>query len=469
MSNSRNKGNAKHGKNATPSRFHEFSSLSSFISSQLRALTHRKQHTPQKVDVFDFEEVEDGICFSPSQDSLERCTPRSLRSSVFVLKAKVPKISLQLKQMDLLLLDECPDMESIRKCAWNGCTTTNRAQVWRILTGYEPLSHSGRVSMLEARRKEYHDFIALLISGSDSLGADDDSPRSVTGLDDSSSMGLCRRAGTILRIFKEGSSSTDSLPQDKLAAKTLRQIDMDLPRTHPQIPIFRSPEIRDAMRRILYIFGVLHPSKNYVQGMNEILTPILAVFFSHYLEETDKNKLDIFLSYESLDTILTLDQLRDAEADSFWTFTSVITSIGDSFVSDQPGIMKRIARLEAIVRKVDPELGLHLAKHNIEFIQFSFRWMNCLLLRELPLRLILKAWDAFLAEEDGFSELHVYFCSAMVTSFSVELMEKNFEESILFLQSLPTDHWNSDDIDVLLSQAQTWRKELKFPRLSQTN
>ena len=469
MSDSRSKGNARHHKDARQSKFQDFSSLSSFISSQLRALTHRKQRTPEKVPAFDFEEVEDEICFSPSQDSLERCTPRSLRSSVFVLKSKVPKISLQLKQMDLLLLDECPDMESIRNCAWNGCTTTNRAQVWRILARYEPLDHIGRIPTLQTRRREYHDFISLLISGPESLDVDDDSPRSVIGVDNSSSMGLCRRAGSILKIFKEGSSSADSLPQDKLAAKTLRQIDMDLPRTHPQIPIFHSSEIRDAMRRILYIFGVLHPSKNYVQGMNEILTPILTVFFSHYFEETDKNKLDIFLSQKSLDKVLTLDQLRDAEADSFWTFTSVITSIGDSFVSDQPGIMKRIARLEAIVSKVDPELGLHLAENNIEFIQFSFRWMNCLLLRELPLHLIIKAWDAFLAEEDGFSELHVYFCSAMITSFSTKLMEKNFEESILFLQSLPTHHWNSDDIDVLLSQAQTWRKDLKFPRLSQTD
>ena len=35
-------------------------------------------------------------------------------------------------------------------------------------------------------------------------------------------------------------------------------------------------------------------------------------------------------------------------------------------------------------------------------MKFAFRWMNCFLLRELPLRAVVRLWDACLAEEGGF-------------------------------------------------------------------
>ncbi len=40
------------------------------------------------------------------------------------------------------------------------------------------------------------------------------------------------------------------------------------------------------------------------------------------------------------------------------------------------------------------ELHLHMEKEGLQFIQFAFRWMNCLLMRELSLGLIIRLWDA---------------------------------------------------------------------------
>ena len=37
----------------------------------------------------------------------------------------------------------------------------------------------------------------------------------------------------------------------------------------------------------------------------------------------------------------------------------------------------------------------HLKKHNIEFIQFAFRWMNNLLMREIPLPCTIRLWDTY--------------------------------------------------------------------------
>jgi hypothetical protein len=34
--------------------------------------------------------------------------------------------------------------------------------------------------------------------------------------------------------------------------------------------------------------------------------------------------------------------------------------------------------------------------------------MNCLLIRELPLKLIYRLFDAYISDSEGFSSLHVY-------------------------------------------------------------
>lgn len=43
----------------------------------------------------------------------------------------------------------------------------------------------------------------------------------------------------------------------------------------------------------------------------------------------------------------------------------------------------------------------HLEGQGVQFYQFSFRWMNCLLMREMPLELIIRLWDTCISEKDG--------------------------------------------------------------------
>ena len=56
-------------------------------------------------------------------------------------------------------------------------------------------------------------------------------------------------------------------------------------------------------------------------------------------------------------------------------------------------------------------------------MQFAFRWMNCLLLREVPLHIVLRLWDTCLSEPEGFEDFHVYVCTAMLLRFSKQLKE----------------------------------------------
>ena len=87
-------------------------------------------------------------------------------------------------------------------------------------------------------------------------------------------------------------------------------------------------------------------------------------------------------------------------------------------------------------------------------MQFSFRWMNCLLLRELPLPAILRLWDTYLSEErKGFDNFHVYVCAVLLKIFSETLQTMQFQEILLFLQDLPTSTWGEDEMESILAQA----------------
>jgi hypothetical protein len=41
-------------------------------------------------------------------------------------------------------------------------------------------------------------------------------------------------------------------------------------------------------------------------------------------------------------------------------------------------------------------LAAHLEAQNVEFIQFAFRWMNCLLMREISVKNTIRMWDTYL-------------------------------------------------------------------------
>jgi hypothetical protein len=41
-------------------------------------------------------------------------------------------------------------------------------------------------------------------------------------------------------------------------------------------------------------------------------------------------------------------------------------------------------------------LSAHLEAQNVEFMQFAFRWMNCLLMREISVKNTIRMWDTYL-------------------------------------------------------------------------
>jgi hypothetical protein len=53
------------------------------------------------------------------------------------------------------------------------------------------------------------------------------------------------------------------------------------------MPIFHQPAVQKLMERILYIWSLRHPASGYVQGMNDLLTPLFLVCLRPYSTDAE--------------------------------------------------------------------------------------------------------------------------------------------------------------------------------------
>mmetsp|Transcript_51719 Transcript_51719/g.102153 ORF Transcript_51719/g.102153 Transcript_51719/m.102153 type:complete len:313 (+) Transcript_51719:2-940(+) len=293
------------------------------------------------------------------------------------------------------------DISALRKLAWNGVPNKFRAEVWQILLGYLPSNKDRRQSSLIRRRKEYTDLIATYFNA----------------------------------------STADRTKQDE---ENHNQILLDLPRTSPNVAFFQQPIVVKAMERILYIWSIRHPASGYVQGMNDLLTPLMLVSLQPFVE--DPLRCDV----AALDSAV----MVKVEADAYWCLNKLLDNIQDHYTFAQPGVQRMTQRLEDLVNRLDNDLAMHFQNEGIMYQFFTTRWMSCYLLRELPLRSILRLWDTYIAEEKGgFENFHVYVCVVILKTFHDPLVKMEFQDIMLFLQNLPTIDWGEDEVEPILSQA----------------
>jgi hypothetical protein len=97
--------------------------------------------------------------------------------------------------------------------------------------------------------------------------------------------------------------------------------------------------------------------------------------------------------------------LAAVEADSFWCLSRLLDGIQDNYITAQPGIQRSVKRMAELVKLIDAPLSEHLATQGVEFMQFASRWMNCLLMREISVKNIMRMWDTYLVRP-SFSALN---------------------------------------------------------------
>jgi hypothetical protein len=138
---------------------------------------------------------------------------------------------------------------------------------------------------------------------------------------------------------------------------------------------------------------------------------------------------------EALDVkAIPAEALETTEADCFWCMSQLVGAIQDHYIFAQPGIQRMVFKLSEIVRRVDATLHEHITSEGLQFIQFAFRWMNNLLMRELSLPHVIRVWDTYMSEENtaGFKMFHVYVCAALMMRWADELKKMPFQDLVLF-------------------------------------
>lgn len=142
------------------------------------------------------------------------------------------------------------------------------------------------------------------------------------------------------------------------------------------------------------------------------------------------------------------------EADSFWCLSKFLDCLQDNYIFAQLGIQAKVNQLKELIQRIDLQLHRHLVQHGIDYLQFSFRWMNNLLTRELPLHCTIRLWDTYLAESDGFAQFQLYVCAAFLLHWKTPLLqERDFQGLMLMVQNLPTTHWTDAEIKLLVAEA----------------
>lgn len=146
------------------------------------------------------------------------------------------------RQLDAALFADVVNMTDLKTLCWNGIPPSCRAQAWKILLGYLPTNNARRAQTLARKRAEYKDAIQQ------HYDIDDD-----------------------VRTVQE--------------QETLRQVLVDVPRTAPEVGLFRNDRIRKALSRLLFVWAMRHPASSYVQGINDLATPLIAVFLGDYFPD----------------------------------------------------------------------------------------------------------------------------------------------------------------------------------------
>ena len=122
-------------------------------------------------------------------------------------------------------------------------------------------------------------------------------------------------------MFMQAKFSAMRLEIDqKLAGDSIKTIEKDVPRTDR-----KGDWNIEWLHDILVTYAVFHPEVGYAQGMNDVLSMILAVM--------------------------------DHEADAYWCFTNYLATIQADFMAK--GMMDKLEALRDLLKFMDPEVYSH--------------------------------------------------------------------------------------------------------------
>jgi TBC1 domain family member 2 len=289
----------------------------------------------------------------------------------------------QQKLSVLLASDSVVDIRTLRSLAWSGCPKELRLRCWCFSLNFFPTNSRSIPEFLETKCHEYQNILKTL--------------------------------------------------PDIIATK---QIELDIPRTFTESDFFKLAEGVSVISNVLKCWAFRNPASSYVQGINDLLVPIIQVI-------QDSN---VTSSPES-------PSLDDVSMYAYFILTKVLNSMQDNYIYGQPGIQSIVHKSKDLLRRSDKELWDHLEKEQLDLLTVTFRWINCLFVREFPLDCVLLIWDACISDDDGFSGFLPYIVTGLIKHHRNKILESDFQNLMFLFQKLPTAGWKPADVATLLAES----------------
>ncbi|XP_056272024.1 TBC1 domain family member 15 isoform X2 [Pseudoliparis swirei] len=131
----------------------------------------------------------------------------------------------------------------------------------------------------------------------------------------------------------------------------------------------------------------------YVQGMSDLLSPILYVM--------------------------------ENEVDAFWCFVSFMDQMRQNFEEQMQGMKTQLIQLSTLLRLLDLSFWNYLESQDSGFLYFCFRWLLIRFKRELSFQDVLRLWEVMWTGLpcDNF---HLLICCAILDSEKKKIMEENY-------------------------------------------
>ncbi|XP_064396833.1 TBC1 domain family member 15-like [Halichondria panicea] len=145
--------------------------------------------------------------------------------------------------------------------------------------------------------------------------------------------------------------------------ETKRLINKDVLRTDRELEMYNdvtSTKLTQ-LENILRTYVMYNFDLGYVQGMSDLLAPLLSIM--------------------------------DNEVDAFWCFAGLMEIVGHHFELSQAGMRQRLKQLRALLNITDPDFYSFLKEKETHNLYFCFRWLLVNFKREFSYEDIYKIWE----------------------------------------------------------------------------
>ncbi|TRY89686.1 hypothetical protein DNTS_032315 [Danionella cerebrum] len=164
----------------------------------------------------------------------------------------------------------------------------------------------------------------------------------------------------------------------------------------------------------------------YVQGMSDLLSPILFVM--------------------------------ENEVDAFWCFVSLMDEMHENFEEQMQGMKTQLIQLSTLLRLLDLAFWNYLEAQDSGYLYFCFRWLLIRFKRELHFQDVLRLWEVMWTRLPC-QNFHLLVCCAILDSEKQKIMDRKygFNEILKHINELSMKL----DIEEILSKSESICVQIK--------